>query len=330
MRKQLVVVMAVAAASFASAQLTVTEFSTGYNGAVGIDYQVSANQLIVSTNYSSGQPYNFEKVNLNNGSHSQFSTVGGLQSEIYPTTTKAAWGSYAEGTVFTPGGAGGGGAVYAITPDGSASSLFTTLPANPGAYTTARWDYTGGWNNDLIVSDESNGKAWRVNSSGVSTEIFNVPGSRPEGLLVLGANARYGPWAGKVMALTNGGSTFYAIDQNGTYQTYDLGIGDLEAIQIFNYAPTSALYAVNYPGRIMKVTGFENVANFQEGDMLVASEYSGLYHVYWDGAQFQKQFLTNEIGQIESMVAVPEPSVLVGLGLGVVAMVRRRTRRNRS
>jgi hypothetical protein len=326
-RTILVVFALLGAVAGAQAQLTIEEFSTGYSGVIGIDVQTSTNSLIVSTNYNTGAPYNFERVNVTTGAHTQFSNVSGLQSEVYPTTTKSAWGSFAEGTVFTPGGAGGGGNVYAISPDGTTSSLFTTLPDNPTAYTTARWDYTGGWNNDLIVSSESAGKAWRIDSSGTSSEIFNVPGSRPEGLLVLGSNARYGPWAGKVMALQNGGSTVYAINQNGTYQTYDLGLGDLEAIQVFNYTPTAALYVVNYPNRIWKLTGFQNVANFQEGDMLVASEFGGLFHVYWDGNQFQKQLLTNEVGQIESMVAVvPEPSTLALLGLGSVALLRRRRR----
>ena len=318
-----------ASAQCASFALNVENYVTGMSGVIGIDFQQKTNRLIVSTNYSAGSPYNFESVSLVNQSRQQFSSVAGRQQEIYLDCISANWGPYGEGTVFSPGGAGTG-EILAISPDGSTVSTLATAPVIASQYTSVRWDDWGTWNHDLIYADESAGKVWRVNSAGQMTEIFNVPGSSPEGLLVLGENARYGPWSGKVLALQNGGSTVYAISPDGTYKAYTMAFGNLEAVQVIPYAPSqAALYVSNYPNTIKKVTGFDTLPNFASHDLLFAGETAGqLYHVYWDGTQFAWSSVASGLGQIEGMVAVPEPPSITAMGAGLLLLMRRRTRRS--
>lgn len=310
----------------AMCQVTKTVLTSGISFGIGLDFQVHTNSLVVSNNYSSGQPSNLSRVNLNTAVITQYSGLAGLTSEVYQTVTRHQWGSFAAGTTFVPGGNSGGGQVWSVSPDGSTFGVFTTLPSTPTAYTSARWDQTGSWGNDLIVSSESEGKVWRVKSDGSFSEIFNVPGSATEGLVVLGDNPRYGPWSGKVIALQNGGSNIYAISQDGTYTTWDIGVGGLECIQVvpFNIA-SSDLYVMNHPGTIWRVSNLQSVSNFEYRDIILAPENGGVvYHVYWDGSAFQKQVFVDGLGHIEDMVAVPEPATLVVLGIGAALVARRR------
>jgi hypothetical protein len=52
--------------------ITLIPISTPFNNPIGMDYQEPTNSLIISDNYSTGVPHNFDRINQN-GTQSQFS-----------------------------------------------------------------------------------------------------------------------------------------------------------------------------------------------------------------------------------------------------------------
>jgi len=274
-----------------SGEIELTEISTGFNNPIGIDHHAPTNQVVISVNYDTGTPNNFELVS-GDGSRTTFSNISGLTEEVKIATVRDRRGGFEPGELFV--GTGTPGVVARISADGSTiADPWVTLPGEKGLLRgSLHVDRTGVWGGDLIVVTTEGG-VWRVSSSGAPTMLTNV-GTHLEGVTTVPNEERYGPWAGKILAgaeLEDDGRV-YAIDADGNAKSYDLNITP-EDIDII--APNENFYGVDFGGA--KLWGAPP-SEFEEivGDVLIAQEHPGiLWHVRWNGSEFE----TNELARVE-------------------------------
>src|SRR2546426_12632414 len=105
-----------------------TAVATGFNNPIGIGHHPFSGKLVLSVNFPSGLPYNFELVGPD-GVHSRFSDIQGLTDEVKIATVRdgPCQGGFTAGELFT--GTGVPGAIARIAPDGSAAlNPWITLP----------------------------------------------------------------------------------------------------------------------------------------------------------------------------------------------------------
>lgn len=279
-----VAVLALCCASSASGQITLTNLSTAFNNAVGIDYHQPTNKVVVSQFYPSGSPNNFALID-SNGAKSSFSAISGLTDEVKIATVRAGnAGGFTTGDLFT--GNGVNGQVVRISADGSTAALFANLGAGAGLMRGSlfvdRYGVVGG---DLLAATTT-GEVWRINSSGAGTKLADLNGVHLEGLQTIpNLPSVYGGLAGKIIAGAEGQGLLYVFDPtpNAAYTSYNLGV-NIEDIDMIN--ANENFYGVNYSqGRILGAAA----ANFSSmvGEILLTQEFpnsggSGLYRMKWD------------------------------------------------
>lgn len=271
-------------AQVAASGIYMTPLTSGLSSPVGIDYHPLTNQVVMSVYYASGgNPYNFELV-ASDGTRTQFSTISGLGDEVKIATVKDTSGGFAIGELFT--GSGVAGEIVRISADGSSVQIpWVTLPDEPGLMRGSLYvDRTGIWGGDLIVVTTA-GNVWRVNSAGQPTLLASL-GVHLEGLITIPNDAdRYGAWAGKILAGAEHQAALHTIDTSGNVETYYLGIApeDIDLIPA-----NENFYGIDHSSGILwKATADEFIG--MVGDLLIAQEGGLLWHVYWDGTQFQTE-----------------------------------------
>ena len=112
----------------AADEVQLTPVATGFNSPIGIDHHPFSGKLILSVNFPSGLPYNFELVGPD-GTHSPFSTISGLTDEVKIATVRPGpcQGGFIAGEVFT--GTGVPGVIARIAPEGNlVENPWVTLP----------------------------------------------------------------------------------------------------------------------------------------------------------------------------------------------------------
>ena len=67
--------------------VTLTPIATGFNNPIGIDYHEPTDQVILSVNYPTGQPSNFELV-ARDGTRQPFTTISGFTDEVKIATVQ--------------------------------------------------------------------------------------------------------------------------------------------------------------------------------------------------------------------------------------------------
>jgi PEP-CTERM motif len=331
--------------------LTFTQISTPFNNPIGIDYYEPSNSVVMSVNYPSGQPRNFETVQLD-GSHSPFSTVSGFTDEVkiatVRSTAQGGFGTFSSGDLFV--GNGIDGQIARITNNGTTViNPWVDLPNSGNGLMRGSLyvDRTGVYNGDLIAAT-TNGEVWRIDSSGTPTMLADV-NTHLEGLMTVPNDPVYGGLAGKIIAGAENTGLMYVFDNNGFVTTYNLGVA-IEDIDMIN--ANENFFGVNYgSARLLGVEAsqFSSVV----GNILLTSEFggqggngSGLYHMYWDTNQNKPvaelidfaagtfnpsqwehvTFAPAGIREIPPTTTIPEPATLILMSLGLIGIgaIRRR------
>jgi uncharacterized repeat protein (TIGR01451 family) len=257
----------VSAGTAVAAPITLTPFSFTFNHPVGIDFQDTSGQLIMSVNYFSGTPHNLDLVDSTTGSPTQFSTLSGLTDELKIATvrTSSCQGGFTAGEVFT--GNGNPGEIVRLGPTGTlfnpvAPYTWRKLPSElahvRGSLFQDRFCVAGG---DLIVvtgneqdgtaANDSVGNVWRVASGSAAdcsagcTQVATI-GTHLEGVVTVpDIPAVFGPAAGRILAgaeeyklgarpasaadYNPDGGAIYAIDPNGTDSWFTISNGHASA-----------------------------------------------------------------------------------------------------
>ena len=271
--------------------MTLTPLSTGFNNPVGIDYHEPSNTVVMSVNYPTGSPSNFELVAAD-GSRTPFSAINGLTDELKLATVRsgACQGGFATGELFT--GNGKPGEVVRVSPDGSAiQDPWVTLADGGllrGGLFQDRFCVAGG--NLIVVTTE--GGVWRITSAGTATKLASL-NTHLEGVTTVPNDpGRYGPWAGKIVTGAENQGLFYSIDPtSGAVVSYSLGINP-EDVDII--PPNENFFGVNFGDAQLMGAPASEFCNMR-GDIVSAQESPGvLWHVQWNGTAF----VTENLAQV--------------------------------
>ena len=272
-----------------AAPITLTAITTGFNNPIGIDHHEPTNQVVMSVNYSSGSPHNFELVAAD-GTRTVFSSVSGFENEVKIATARDDGGGMSLGG-FTPGelfvGTGVPGVIARISADGlTVMNPWVTLPGETGLMRgSLHVDRFGVFGGDLIAVT-TRGGVWRITSSGTPTLLANL-GPHLEGVTTVPADVpKYGPWSGKILIGAEGLGRIYTVDTAGASAFYTLGINP-EDIDIIPAGQN--FYGVDFSGRTLGGAPASEFAAIV-GDVLIAQEFPGiLWHVAWNGSAFVKE-----------------------------------------
>jgi hypothetical protein len=284
-------------AAFAPAAETfgvvLTPLGTAFNNHAGIDYHQQSRSVVVSANSPTGQPHNFELID-GGGTHRPFSNISGLGGALKLATARddgqgASLGGFRTGELFT--GTGTPGVVARVSPDGAAvQNPWVTLPGESGLPGGLHVDRTGVFGGDLIVVTDAGG-VWRVNASGVPARVASLNTPLAGVTTIPDDAARYGPWAGKILAGAKEQGAVYAVDAQGGANSYQLGVSpeDISVVpaheNFFGLDPAD--------GKLWgaPADAFAGII----GDVLVAQGSPGvLTRVRWNGTEFE----TGQIAQV--------------------------------
>lgn len=273
--------------------LTLVPVAVGFNHPIGIDHYEPLRQVVLSVNYSSGLPNNFDRVN-SQGTPVPFATVGGWTEEVKIATARDTLGGFAVGDLFT--GNGQPGQIARLTNNGqTVLNPWVVLTPESGLLRGSLYvDRTGIFGGDLIAVTTAGG-VWRISASQQATQLANL-GVHLEGVITVPDEARYGPWRGKILVGAEEQHLLWAINPQGTPEATDLGIGpeDIDLIPA-----NENFFGVDYGNSRLVGAPAAAFTNWV-GDIVIAQEGNPaiLWRVWWDGSAWQKQALA-QVGQWE-------------------------------
>ena len=275
--------------------VVLTALSTAFNGHAGIDYHQQSRSVVVSANRPTGQPNSFELVAAD-GTHSPFSNVAGFGGELKIATARddgrgASLGGFRTGELFA--GTGLPGQVARVAPDGaSVRNPWVTLQGEAGLPGGLHVDRAGVFGGDLVVVTDAGG-VWRINSSGAASRVASLNTPLHGVTTVPEDAAKYGPWAGKILAGAKEQGAVVAVDAQGGAVSYPLGVNP-EDIQLVP-AHENFFGLDTAEGKLWGAPADAFAALI--GDILIAQESPGtLTRVRWNGTAFE----TGQIAQVAS------------------------------
>lgn len=282
---------ALALAATCSAQVRLQQTGAPFTNPIGVAYNPANTSLIVTSNYPTGNPNSFSRIDQN-GNTTPWSSASGLGGELYLDIPRAvnAPAGWTPGETFT--GNGQPGQIMRISANaGTVTNTWTTLPGETGVPAgQMRFDNTGLFNNDLLVTTTS-GNLWRVKANGIAIHLATLPGPGDyEGLAVVPVdNARYGPLSGKIVIGNETGNTLWTVDPLGNLATLP-GIAPSQVEGLHIIPANEHFVGVDYAGGSLL---YANASYFTPyvGDLLVVSEIiganpgnaSGLSRLLWNG-----------------------------------------------
>jgi hypothetical protein len=326
-------------AATASADLiNLKDIATGFNSPIGVDYHQPTNSLILSANYPSGNPHNFELVDTN-GVHTQFSNVSGHTDEIYMAAARTTANGWTAGDTYT--GNGVEGQILKISADGTTvTNPWVSLPGANGLLRGGlAFDTTGQFGFDLIVGTTA-GQLWKIDSAGNATKIGQAGTSEElEGILVIPNDpSRYGALAGKILTGSDG-NHLNAFDGVNLTPTVYGGFTSTENLNL----PTAgeSFYGVDFAEGKLKGAEASQWTPYV-GDIILGEENGALEDLKWDptlngGLGGIAKTLLTSVPQWEGATfapttlpgLIPEPSAVILLGTvacGLGVLTRRKKR----
>jgi hypothetical protein len=288
--------------------------STDFNNPIGIDHHAPSHRVVMSVNYPSGLPYNFELVGWD-GAREQFSSVAGLSDEIKIGTVRQSdcQAGFEPGALFT--GTGLPGEIARIAADGrSIDRPWVSLPGETGLMRGGLFqDLFCVMDGDLLVVTTTGG-VWRIDAAGTARRLADLA-THLEGVTSVPDDAlRYGPWAGRILTGSEGRGEIYAIAADGQVETFALGI----APEDFDIVPPNAnFFGVDFSAK--RLVGAPAAAwRDKVGDVVVAQESGQLWDVRWDA--LAEAFEVVEIARVSQwehvtfstagLIEIPTPTAL--------------------
>lgn len=291
-----------AVSSVCSAQVQLIQTGAPFSNPIGVAFNPTNTSLIVTSNYPTGTPNSFSRIDQS-GNSVPWSTATGLSGELYLDIPRQAVSGWTVGETFT--GNGVPGQIMRISANGgTVTNNWVTLPGETGYLAgQMRFDNTGIFNNDLIVTTTA-GNVWRVKANGQPIFLANLgAGGDYEGLAVVPNNpARYGPLSGRVVIGDENSNNIWTVDTFGNVQLL-AGIAPNQVEGLHIIPANEQFVGVDYAnGAIL----YANAADFAPyvGDLMVVSEIignnpgntSGLSRLLWNG---------NGSGGFFSVVPIP-------------------------
>ncbi len=180
---------------------------------IGIDTHETTGRVVTSVYYPAGAPRNFELIG-STGTATPFGTASGFTDEIQPGTVRASGcqGGFQVGEMFA--GTGVNGQVARYSPEGVQTALYdldgssTTFAGRVTSVFQDRHCVIGG----TVVVATHLGRIYRINSGGAFAPVGVGIGTHIEGLMTVPNDARYGPWAGKIVVGAPAQSRIYTVD----------------------------------------------------------------------------------------------------------------------
>ncbi len=292
--------------------LTLIPLSAAFNNPIGIDYHAPSDSLVMSVNYSNGQPYNFELIDRD-GARTPFSDVAGLTNEVKIGTVREGpcEGGFTPGELFV--GTGEAGVIARVSSDGTrVDNPWVTLPGETGLMRGAlfqdRYCVVGG---DLVVVTTA-GNVWRVSSSGVPKGVAVVGfGIHLEGVTTVPNDPRYGPWAGRILTGAETIRRTYAISPEGDVDEYVLPIApeDFDIVE-----PGEHFYGVDFGSKRLVAAEADQWRD-KVGGVVIADESGPLWYARWDAAAAAFEVtLIATVSQWEHVTFAPPPILEVPRG----------------
>ena len=300
-----------------------------YPSPIGIDWVSTTNQLLISTNYSTGLPHNFESVDRGSGAHSVWSAQSGWTDEIYFVTVRHGQpGGWVEGDVFSAKGSVD--TVHIAQFDANGLLINPNWGTLPGETKLKRGGLTidrsgvPGLNGAIVVVAANDfltptgSTIWKVDVSGVAQKIVDLP-DHAEGVAVIPNDPAYGPWAGKILVGKEASLEIEAIDPvTGTTALFNFGVS-VEDIWVI--PPGHDFYGVDHAegpppsgfGRIWTAPAAQWASAGLVGKVLLAEEHGAhLWTATWNGSTFDIVEVsgTGPI-QWEHITFAPAPSVTI-------------------
>jgi hypothetical protein len=272
--------------------VTLTPIATGFNNPIGIDYHEPTDQVILSVNYPTGQPSNFELVERD-GTRQPFTTISGFTDEVKIATVRSGphQGGFDVGEVFT--GNGQPGQIVRISPSGSTVQNPWVTLHDPGLLRGSLFqDRYGVFGGDLIVVTTTGG-VWRVDSAGTATQLANLDVHLEGVTTVPDDPGRYGPWAAKIVVGAEQQGNIHTVDAQGNIDTFSIGISP-EDIEIIPAGEN--FVGVDFGGKQLQGAPASEFAGMA-GDFLIAQEGGPLWYVRWDPAS--NSFQTEQVARVE-------------------------------
>jgi len=272
------------------APVTLTAISTTFNAPIGIDYDEPTNSVVMSVNYPTGAPLNFERVEAD-GTHQPFSAFSGLTEEVKIATVRSGnVGGFTTGDLFV--GNGIDGQIVRITDNGATIiNPWVDLPGDNNGLLRGSFyvDRTGLYGGDLIAVT-TGGEVWRITSAGAPTLLADLDVHLEGVMIVPDVPVRFGPLAGKIIAGAEEQVNLHAFDATGLVGTYSLGVA-VEDIERVN--PRENFFGVNFGSNRLLGAPADELQSMV-GDILLTQETpvagtSGLYRLNFDGTNVTAQ-----------------------------------------
>lgn len=300
----------------AGATLLLQRMPTPFDRIIALDSHLPSGQLLATAYYPTGLPGNLQLLQAQ-GPNQGHSSLAGLMNEVDLVTVKPGHTiGDAVGTAFVAGVESGSSspALYRVSADGSRVTRLATLPGRSNSTLRLALDATGLWGGRLIVTSR-NGEVFAVDGNGTVETLATGAGDL-QGLTVLPDDrARYGRFAGCIMAGTEGPSTvaatthFWCRNASGGVEHLTRSLGGLR-LEDITVIDGGNLYAVNFAQGMVTGAAADQFADMV-GDLLVSQEFTA-------GVGVQSQLFRLRLGAGgDDFEVLPLDHALLGNTLGV-------------